>query len=165
MKRPSFYYRGGLALVSAISGLVGLYLHRVKMRPTEAVDPFALCNVAGDCALVQNSAWSWFMGVDVALIGAVGNAAVLLVALIGMSSRRVGVRWPTIALMALIYPAALFVARLKYAEFFILRSFCPWCAIPTIAIVLCVILVTLDARHHRRQGPGVSDRELAQASP
>lgn len=149
MKSPSFYYRGGIALLSAIAGLVTFYLHWLKMRPAVANDPFDLCSAAGDCALVQNSAWSWFMGVDVALIGAVGNAAIFLVAAIGMTSRRVRARWPTVALMALIYPAAVFVAWLKYGEFFILRSFCPWCAVPTIAIALCVVLVTLDARHHR----------------
>jgi uncharacterized membrane protein len=151
MSSPSHWYRTGIATASAISGVVAWYLHWVKMNPQEvAVDAFGSCNVSGGCALVQNSAWGWFLGYDVALIGTVGYAAILLVSLAGLTARGREATWPTFALLALIYPAVLFTIRLKHAEFVILRTFCPWCAVSAVAITLCAILVTLDWRQRRR---------------
>jgi uncharacterized membrane protein len=57
---------------------------------------------------------------------------------------------PTLALLALIVPAFLFTIRLKHAEWFILRTFCPWCLESAITITICLILVLLDDRRVRR---------------
>jgi len=148
MRVPSLYYRAGIAFVSAVAALVALYLHRAKMGAgeAEAVDPFAFCDTGGGCAAVQTSAWSWFLGIDVALIGAVGFAGIFVASLIAIHPRWASARWPTLALAGLIYPAVLFTARLKYAEFVILDAFCPWCAVLTVAIAFCAVLVTLDVR-------------------
>jgi uncharacterized membrane protein len=51
--------------------------------------------------------------------------------------------------MGMIWPAVLFTIRLKYGEFIVLRSFCPWCAVSVVAITLCAIMVTLDWRRVR----------------
>ncbi len=131
-----------IAAASLISGLVALYLHLWKLGQTEP----PVCGLASSCALVQFSTYGWFLGVDVALIGVVGYAAVLVVAALGSLRRWRDARWPTVALAALVYPAVLFTLRLKYGEFVVLRSFCPWCAVSTVAITLCAILVALDWR-------------------
>ena len=107
------------------------------------------------CAVVQFSWYGWFLGVDVALIGAVGYAAIVVVAAVGSLRRFADARWPTIALMLLIWPAVLFTLRLKYGEFVVLRSFCPWCAVSAVTITLNAILVTLDWR--RVQGLRVEE--------
>ena len=63
---------------------------------------------------------------------------------------------PALALAALVYPAILFTIRLKYAEWVVLRTFCPWCAISAVSITELGVLVALDLRRTRsaRTGPG-----------
>jgi len=138
-------YRMSIALASLISGIVALYLHLWKLGLFGAL----ACSTGG-CEYVQGSRYGWFMGVDVALIGAVGYAAIVVVAVLGTLPRWEDERWPTLALMGLIFPALLFTVRLKWAEFVILRSFCEWCAVSAVTITLCTILVVLDWRRLRR---------------
>jgi len=133
-------YRRVIAAISLISGLVAAYLALWKLGH---VTP-PVCGVNSGCAVVQFSWYGWFLGVDVALIGAVGYAAIVVVAAIGSLRRFADARWPTIALMLLVWPAVLFTLRLKYGEFVVLRSFCPWCAVSAVTITLDAILVTLD---------------------
>ena len=138
-------YRMSIALASLISGIVALYLHLWKLGLFGAL----ACGTGG-CEYVQGSRYGWFLGVDVALIGAVGYAAIVVVAVLGTLPRWEDARWPTLALMGLIFPALLFTVRLKWAEFVILRSFCEWCAISAVTITLCTVLVVLDWRRLRR---------------
>lgn len=145
--------RAAMAVVSLISGLVALYLHLWKIG---LMGPLT-CGAGGGCQVVQFSSWGWFLGVDVALIGTVGYAAIFAVSMAGVQPRWVDARWPTLTLMALIYPAVLFTLRLKYAEFIIMKTFCSWCAVSAVAITTCAVLVTLDYRRlrHDQSGGGV----------
>jgi uncharacterized membrane protein len=173
MRIPPYALRAGIALASLGSGAVALYLHLWKTSflaqsaAALADGNFQLlqCAVGGGCMTVQMSAYGWFLGVDVALIGTVGYAAILIVALLGLVPRWHHARWPTVALMGLIYPAVLFTIRLKYAEFYLMQTFCSWCAVSTVAITACAILVTLDHRRLRDgDGPeGVPARAEAGA--
>jgi uncharacterized membrane protein len=162
MRIPSFTLRAGIALASVISGAVALYLHLWKRSFLEqsaaalAEGNFQLlqCALGNGCMTVQMSAYGWFLGVDVALIGTLGYAAILFVAVLGLLPRWHHAHWPTLALIGLIFPAVLFTIRLKYAEFYLMQTFCSWCAVSTVAITLCAILVTLDHRRLRRgDGP------------
>jgi uncharacterized membrane protein len=136
-------YRRAISIASLISGLVALYLHLWKIGKVGTL----ACGVeVRGCAFVQLSPYGYFLGWDVALIGVWGYAAIFLVATLGGLDRFANAKWPTIALMALIWPAVLFTLRLKYAEFIILRGFCTWCLVSTITITLCAVLVTLDWR-------------------
>ena len=135
------WHRRTIAVASAGSAAVALYLHLWKIGATAA--PLA-CGMGAGCVTAQMSWYGWFLGVDVALIGAVGYAAVVLVAGVGSLRRFADARWPTVALMALIWPAVLFTLRLKYGEFVVLRTFCPWCAVSAATITLNAVLVTLD---------------------
>lgn len=89
------------------------------------------------------------MGVDVALIGAVGYSIVVIVAVVGSLERFIDTRWVTLTLMALIWSAFVFTLRLKYAEFFLLKTFCPWCAISAVSITLLSVIVYLEWRRQR----------------
>ena len=135
-------YRMIIALSSLASGLVALYLHLWKLGLAGSLS----CGGEGGCAYVQGSKYSWFLGVDVALIGTVGYALIFLVAIVGTTPRWSESLGVTRLLQGLIWPAVLFTVRLKYAEFVILEAFCPWCAVSAVTITLCAILVTLDAR-------------------
>jgi uncharacterized membrane protein len=138
-------YRRAIALISLASCMVALYLALWKMGYMGQLG----CGTGRGCEYVQGSRYGWFMGVDVALIGTVGYAAIVAVALAGTSESLSDARWPTQILMLLIFGAVLFTLRLKYAEFVLLKSFCPWCAVSAVAITLDAVLVTLDWRRVR----------------
>jgi uncharacterized membrane protein len=108
----------------------------------------------------MTSRWGWFLGVDVALIGVVGYALILGVALWGAQPERAGSPTPTLVLLALIVPAVLFTIRLKWAEWVVLKTFCPWCFESTATIAICLALALLDLGRVRRQG-----RDAAATSP
>lgn len=139
-------WRQLVALIALANAFVATYLHLWKIGKAGAL----ACGGGAGCALVQYSPWSWFFGVDVALIGAVGYTTLFVVATIAARARCADARGGSLALMALVYPAVLFTLRLKWAEFYKLRTFCPWCAISALSITLLAIIVWVDWRRARR---------------
>ena len=139
-------YRQLIAVIALLNAFVATYLHLWKLGLAGSLS----CGGGGGCAQVQLSSWGWFLGVDVALIGAVGYAAILLVALWGAAARMADERGPALALLALIVPAVLFTLRLKYAEFIVMRTFCPWCAISAVSITILLVLALLEWRRVRQ---------------
>jgi uncharacterized membrane protein len=139
-------YRMTIALLALIAALVALYLHLWKLGYTGPLS----CTSGRGCETAMLSPWGWFLGVDVALIGTGGYLLILGAALWGLSPARERSRTPTLVLLALIVPAFLFTIRLKHAEWFILRTFCPWCLESAVTITVCLILVLLDDRRVRR---------------
>jgi uncharacterized membrane protein len=138
--------RHWIALTALISGIVALYLHLYKLGLVGTLS----CTTGGGCEKAQFSASGSFLGVDVALIGMLGYAVILFTALVGTFSRYRNDRWITLVLMALIYPAILFTLRLKYYEFIVLKTFCPWCAVSATTILLHGFLVAYDWRRVKR---------------
>ena len=138
-------WRQLIALIAVSNAFVATYLHLWKIGKAGTLS----CGGSGGCSIVQYSQWSWFFGVDVALIGAVGYTAILMVAVVGATSRFADARWPLTTLAALIFPAVAFTVRLKWAEFYKLRTFCPWCAISAVSITVLAILVWLEWRRLR----------------
>jgi uncharacterized membrane protein len=143
-----FRYRMAIALLALVAALVALYLHLWKAGYTGTLS----CTSGHGCETVMLSPWGWFFGVDVALIGTIGYVLILAGALWGMSPGQERSRGPTLLLLALIVPAVLFTVRLKYAEWFVLGTFCPWCLESTVTIVLCLVLALLDDRRVRTAG-------------
>jgi uncharacterized membrane protein len=137
-----------IALLALVAALVALYLHLWKAGLTGPLT----CTAERGCEIAMMSRWGWFLGVDVALIGAVGYLLVFAAALWGLDPRRADSSTPSQLLLGLIVPAVLFTIRLKYAEWVILRTFCPWCFESTLTITLCLVLAWLDYRRVRR-GP------------
>ena len=133
-------WRQLVALIALVNVFVATYLHLWKIGKAGALS----CGGGGGCALVQYSPWSWFLGVDVALIGAVGYSLVVIVAVIGSLEQFGDARWVARTLMVLVWSAFVFTLRLKYAEFFLLKTFCPWCAISAVSITLLSVLVYLE---------------------
>jgi uncharacterized membrane protein len=138
-------YRQWIAVVALLNAFVATYLYLWKIGLAGSLS----CGGSGGCTVVQFSPWSRFLGVDVSLIGATGYATILAVAAIGAASRLVDARGIAVALATLIYGAFVFTLRLKYYEFFVLRAFCPWCAISAVSITLLTVVVTLELRRVR----------------
>jgi uncharacterized membrane protein len=142
-------YRMALALASLVNALVALYLHLWKTNKFGLGGTLA-CGAGHGCEIAQYSSYGYFLKVDVALIGAVGWGTVFVISFLGTLPRHEDARWPTIALTALVYPALLFTLRLKYGEFIVLDTFCPWCAVNAVIVVVACVLVALDWRRLRR---------------
>ncbi|MEN9508606.1 MAG: hypothetical protein RLZZ621_1169 [Gemmatimonadota bacterium] len=141
---PTVSLRKSIALIALVNALVALYLHLWKIGLTGSL---ACTGGGGGCEFVQGSRYGWFFGVDVALIGAVGYTLLFAAAAVGGVLEEA--RWPTRVMQGMIWGAVLFTIRLKYGEFIVLKSFCPWCAISAVSITVCAVLVTLDARRLR----------------
>jgi uncharacterized membrane protein len=141
-------YRQIVAIIALVNAFVATYLHLWKIGKAGTL----ACGGGHGCATVQMSSYGWFLGIDVALIGAVGYTLILLTSIFGSASGRADARGPVLALAALVYPAILFTLRLKYGEFIVLRSFCPWCAISAVSITLMGVIVALELRRTRRPG-------------
>jgi uncharacterized membrane protein len=132
--------RMSIALLSLIAGLSATYLHLYKRGL------FGLACKSGGCDRAMFSPWGWFLGVDVGLIGMVGYSLLLVTSLVSLQPRFEGARWPRLLLLVLASLGFAFTIRLKYAEFFILQTFCPWCAISAVSITLILILAVWEAR-------------------
>ena len=142
-------YRQIIAIVALINAFVATYLHLWKIGKAGTL----ACGDGHGCAIAQMSSYGWFLGVDVALIGAVGYTLILLTSIFGATSDRADARAPVLALATLVYPAILFTLRLKYGEFIVLRTFCPWCAISAVSITTLGVIVALELRRTRRLVP------------
>ena len=138
-------YRQIIAVIALVNALVATYLHLWKLGLAGSL----ACGGGGGCAIVQFYRWSWFFGVDVALIGAIGYTLILVIAIVGSMEARADSRGPAIVLATLIFGAFLFTIRLKYAEWFILKTFCSWCAISAFSITLSTVLISLELRRTR----------------
>ena len=138
-------YRMAIAVLALIAALVALYLHLWKLGLVGSIT----CTANRGCEVAMTSRWGWFLGMDVALIGVLGYGAILGVAIWGAQPARAWSASATWALLALIVPAVLFTVRLKWAEWVMLKTFCPWCFESTVTIVLCLGLALLDLRRVR----------------
>ena len=139
--------RHWIALTALISGVVATYLHLWKLGLTGPL----VCSAGGGCEIAQFSSYGWFLGVDVALIGAVGYTAIFITAMLGVQPRWQHDRRTTALLALLVYPAILFTLRLKYGEFVVLKTFCPWCAISAVSITVLSVIVALELRRTARR--------------
>ena len=135
-------YRQITAVLALVNAFVATYLHLWKIGKAGTL----ACGAGHGCAIAQMSSYGWFLGVDVALIGAVGYTLILIAALVGSMHGREDARGPVLALAALVYPAILFTLRLKYGEFIVLKTFCPWCAISAVSITTLGVIVWIELR-------------------
>ena len=138
--------RMSIAVMSLVTGLVALYLHLYKLGVVGNLQ----CTTGG-CERAMFSRWGWFLGVDVALIGVIGYTLLLVTSLVSIQPRWQAARWPVGLLLVLALVGFVFTLRLKYGEFLVLRTFCPWCAISAVAITIITILSALEWRSIRRE--------------
>jgi hypothetical protein len=114
----------------------------LKLGPTGTI----ACTGSGG-ASIKGGRYGWFLAsTSPSSVGTVGYAALFTAAMLGTLPRFEDAKWPNTLMQLLIWPAVLFTVRLKYAEFVILKGFCPWCAVSAVTITLCAILVVLDRR-------------------
>lgn len=143
-----------IAFLALVNAMVATYLHLWKIGKAGALS----CATGQGCAVAQFSPYGSFLGVDVALIGAVGYTLLLAAAIWSLQPAQADRTPPTVVLLALIVPAVLFTIRLKYGEWVVLRVFCLWCLISAVSITLCLVLGWLDWRRVSGEGDPPPDR-------
>lgn len=155
-------YRMAIAVLALVNALVAFYLHLYKMGKVGAL----ACSAGGGCQVAQFSQYGTFMGVDVALIGTVGYAFMFVCAIVALQPSTVDTKWTNWGAFLIIVPAVLFTWRLKYGEWVVLKTFCPWCFISFLSIHTCLILAVLDRRRLQRgaSGPGTEPASVPLAA-
>lgn len=133
--------RMAIALLSLVAGLSAVYLHLYKIGLAGALT----CSTGG-CDRAMFSRWGWFLGVDVALVGIIGYSLLLGTALVGLQPKWQDRRGPALLLLFLASLGFTFTLRLKYGEFVVLKTFCPWCAISAVSITLILVLAVVQWR-------------------
>jgi uncharacterized membrane protein len=133
-------YRMGAALMSLLGLFVSVYLYLYKIGRIGTL----ACG-SGGCETVQNSPWSRFAGVEVALIGILGYGLLFLVAMLALQPGLAPRRWPADLLAALAAVGVLFTAYLTWLELFVIHAICRWC-VGAAAIIVSVLVLALLAR-------------------
>ena len=133
--------RMAVALLSIAGLFVATYLYLYKV----GVIGTLVCGT-GSCETVQLSPQSRFLGVEVALIGVVGYAGLLLLALLALHPRFAGRSWPLLLLVVSATIAVGFTAYLKYLEFFVIHAVCRWCVASAVIIVAIFGLTLVEYR-------------------
>ena len=142
-------YRMAIAVLALLNALVAFYLHLYKLGKVGAL----ACSAGGGCQVAQFSQYGWFLGIDVAMIGAVGYAFLFVCALLALRPALVDARWTSWGAFLIIAPAVLFTWRLKYGEWVVLKTFCPWCFLSFLSIHACLVLAILDRSRLQRGSP------------
>ena len=114
-----------------------LYLYKLGMIGTLA------CGTGG-CETVQLSPQSRFLGVDVALIGVVGYAMLLLLALLALQPRFAGPMLPSRLLALGSGIGVLFSGYLTWLELFVIHAICRWC-VASAVLITAIFLLSLRA--------------------
>ena len=134
-------YRMGAALMSLLGLFVSAYLYLYKIGRIGTL----ACG-SGGCETVQNSPWSRFAGVEVALIGILGYGLLFLVAMLALQPGLAPRRWPADLLAALAAVGVLFTAYLTWLELFVIHAICRWCVGSAVIIVSVLVLALLARR-------------------
>jgi uncharacterized membrane protein len=116
-----------------------LYLYKIGMIGTLA------CGTGG-CETVQLSPQARFLGIEVSLIGVLGYAALLVLALLTLQPSYEGLAWPSRLLALFSGVAVLFTAYLTYLELFVIHAVCRWCVTSAVIILAIFLLAVRDLR-------------------
>jgi uncharacterized membrane protein len=134
-------YRMSAALLSLAGLFVSAYLYLYKIGKIGTL----ACGT-GACEMVQQSSWSRFAGLDVALIGIIGYAGLLALSLTALRPGLVAQRWPSTVLTLLAGIGVGFAAYLTYLELFVIHAICRWCVGSAVIITGILTVALLDRR-------------------
>jgi uncharacterized membrane protein len=138
-------YRMSAALLSLLGLFVSAYLYLYKIGRIGTL----ACG-AGGCETVQQSPWSRFAGMEVALIGMAGYAGLLLLSLAALQPGLSDRRWPATLLLWLSGVGVAFTIYLTYLELFVIGAICRWCVGSAVIILAIFLTAMLEQRRLSR---------------
>lgn len=127
--------RMAIAVLALLGVFVSGYLSLYKLGVISTL----VCQV-GSCDRVQNSPWSFLLGLPVALWGVGAYLAILAVAVAGVQPRLAGRAWVGKALFGMAAVGVAFSAYLTYLEAAVIRAWCQWCVVSAVIITLIFLL-------------------------
>ncbi len=139
-------YRMAAAVLSLAGFFVSLYLYLYKIGRIGTL----VCGTGG-CETVQTSAFSRFLGLEVALYGVAGYLVLLLLSM--ETLRRPEARINSLLLLLLSGVGLSFTVYLTYLELFVIEAICRWCVGSAVIITLIFVVALLDWRRRAAQ-PG-----------
>ncbi len=142
-----------LRMAIAVLALVGLFISFYLTLHALGLTPLVACTTGGGCERVQSSRFSSIAGVPVALVGAVGYFALLVVAWLGTTPRAARAAWVSRSLIGLGTVAFLFSAYLTALEAWVIHAWCPYCVTSAILATL-IFLLSLGELRMLRGRPG-----------
>ena len=116
----------------------------------------AYCTGAGGCGSVQESAYSYVLGVPISLLGLVSYAIVAVLAVLAIRRWRHR-EWVPLAVFGLSLAGTLYSAYLTYLELYVLHAVCPWC-VGSAFVSLGLLVASLADLLSLRRGPLGSTR-------
>ena len=123
-----------LVALAIIGLLVSVYMTIFKITSNDS-----MCIGSKDCSVVNDSRYSEIYGIPVAVVGALGYAAILAVLLL---ERNPGFfkQNGTMLLFGLSLTGFLFTLYLIFLEIFLIKAYCPFCITSQVAMTLIFIL-------------------------
>ncbi len=145
-----------LGIILAVLGLaVAAYMGYAELTGQETTCPGATegtgtaGEIAVDCGFVQNSIYSHFLGIPVALLGIAGYLAILAAWLL---EDRVNLlkEYGPILVFGMALFGLLFSAYLTYTELAIMYTVCTWCLTSALLMTLVFVIATIRLVAHFR---------------
>jgi uncharacterized membrane protein len=130
-----------MALLCMAGLFVAIYLYLFKIGKIGAL----ACG-SGACETVQLSPQSRFLGVEVSLIGVIGYAVMLGLALLALQPRFAGRSGPANLLFLLSSGALVFTGYLTALELFVIHAVCRWCVGSAVIVVTLFAMAWFDRR-------------------
>lgn len=144
-------------MIIAVLALVGVVIAGYMLLYSVGAVASLACGAGGSCETVQASPWSVFFGVPVPLIGLIGYALILTVAVAGVQPAFVGDRRVAAALIGLSAIAFLFSVYLSGVEAFLIGAWCRWCIASAVVSTLLLLVSLPELRRLRKGGGGKPD--------
>ncbi len=150
-ERPSWRWRSfWLPVLVAVLSLVGIGVSSY-LTYTRWFDKSVVCAGLHSCNAVAESSYSHLGPVPVSLLGVLGYAAILAVAVFWL---RVGDRfgdWPLLAIWGMSVGGVAYSIYLTYVELFVIDAVCIWCVTQAVVMLCIFILATAGALTMGRQ--------------
>jgi uncharacterized membrane protein len=128
-----------LIIIGSIIGLIdSLYLIWEKISGNPALCIQGL----GDCYSVNNSIYSEFLGIPVAVLGA-GAYLLILIVLFLEPKNSFFESNSTLIVFAITLSGTLFSAYLTYIEVAVLRKICPFCVVSAVTMLVLLVFSVL----------------------
>ena len=129
------------ALLSAAGLGISLYLFYSKITKSSII-----CTPGSECDAVNASSYSMLLGIPVSAIGAVGYAALLVLAIWAFVKLADAPTWLPNARLLLASGGLFFAAYLTGIEAFVLHAYCIWCVTQATAMLLLFLALLYERR-------------------
>jgi uncharacterized membrane protein len=134
-----------IAVLALLGLLVAAYMSAYKLGLIGTL----ACGV-GSCEIVQASRWAVFWGIPVALIGMLGYAVIMGIALLGLQPRWFNSKRLANALFILATAGFVYSMYLTYLEKFVIHAWCLYCIASGVIATLIWIFALAELPRLRR---------------